>query len=449
MNKGILIKALVSVGLMSAALTTVYAGYTATMVPVGPSSYTQPSGLNREVGFTYKITNTLKFKLYLTEARINSGSLTNAKVSSTTCSFYASGGTTPLQPQKSCYITLQAPVPTLTGGVTSKTYSNTLSVTDQLGYTTNAAPFSIVAVDKDASRTDTLFEMGEATGYQYCGVSTSGTFSACTPDSALFTEPYSIAINKAGTYAYVGDTTDTGYQIERCSVNSSTNALSSCTSTGTNSSGDSYNFGYPAGVALSPNGKYFYVTNDSDTDSVDVCTVSAADGSLSDCKASGATGFTDAEAMTLNAAGTKAYISDVGDGTIKLCDVSPSTGLISNCASTGDGYSFSGAYGMALAPSGNYLYVTHGSSGVDTCAVNSSTGALSSCTVTSLGSGEVQSIVLNTQGTRAYIGLTDKTMQRCSVDTSTGALSGCAEQSVPSGGSDEISLYSLSYFSRY
>ena len=71
-------------------------------------------------------------------------------------------------------------------------------------------------------------------------------------------------------------------------------------------------FDSPYGLALSPDGKHLYATNDKDeTDGVDVCDVNT-DGTLSNCRVSGSTGFDEAASIVLNSAGTKAYVGDTG-----------------------------------------------------------------------------------------------------------------------------------------
>src|SRR6185312_8138863 len=99
-------------------------------------------------------------------------------------------------------------------------------------------------------------------------------------------------------FAYVVNFTGGGGNgaVSLCTVGTG-GALTGCTSSGATL------LNGPAVVALSPNGKYAYITNNTGN-SVTQCIVNAATGGLSGCIDSGATGLTAPDAVTLSANGS-------------------------------------------------------------------------------------------------------------------------------------------------
>jgi DNA-binding beta-propeller fold protein YncE len=216
--------------------------------------------------------------------------------------------------------------------------------------------------------------------------STSGLISNCTLTGDHYASPSWITINAAGSFAYIGDygstipmtvcniTAGTGqltgcayttysnfdyptnvvynsvktkawvgnYDLTKvylCSLNAGSGDLSACTLTPSSPPAD---FEYPTGIALNPAGTIMYVVSN-DFSRVYKCSV-GSDDSLSDCTTTGTgvvgwAGFVTPFGITLNAAGTFAYIANYSsDNIVSMCSVDATTGDLINCANTGSAF---------------------------------------------------------------------------------------------------------------
>jgi len=187
-----------------------------------------------------------------------------------------------------------------------------------------------------------------------CTLGASGTLGSCTTTGGSgFTSATSVAVNAAGTYAYV----EQAAGLDVCTVNSGNGTLSGCVITG----------GAPlAGFALSTDGIHAYAVQAANT--LDVCTL-ATDGTIASCVAS-AVAVTQALA-TLAVQNSNLYVSTTG-GALYVCPLAPN-GSITGCQTTGLG---SNAVGIAFM--GSTAYVSTNSTSVLVCPMNVD-GTLRSC----------------------------------------------------------------------
>lgn len=309
---------------------------------------------------------------------------------------------------------------TVTGGATSIVvrlcldgYGNTYScenVTMQLASTAYVTNYNIGTIS-------------------LCNVdSTTGTIGDnCTTAASGFNVPRRIVLNPAGTLAYIvaeGFGGATG-GVKLCQVNAATGLLTSCASTG-----DFSGLSAPSDITFSSSGARAYVT-DVAGGKIFLCDANSSTGALSGCANILSTNALQVTGIVLNPVGTIAYYSLAGiSDTVTYCSVNTSTGLLSNCQTTGSG--FSDPEAITLNANGTYAYVSNNTAGtISVCSVDASTGALSACTDTSNlfnGRGGVE---FNAAGTLAYFpSITTDLVYQCNVNASTGLLSGC----VNSGG---------------
>jgi hypothetical protein len=189
-----------------------------------------------------------------------------------------------------------------------------------------------------------------------CTLGASGTLGACAPTGGSgFTSATSLAVNAAGTYAYVDQSTG----LDVCAVNSSSGAVSACVITGG---------GYAplTGIAPSADGTHAYAVHAANI--LDVCTL-AGNGTILSCAASPAT-VTQAVAV-LAVQNGNLYVSTSG-GALYVCPVAADGGVAS-CQTTG---ASSNALGIAFL--GSTAYVSTNSASVLVCPVNAD-GTLGSC----------------------------------------------------------------------
>lgn len=215
-----------------------------------------------------------------------------------------------------------------------------------------------------------------------------------------------------------------GFSVSLCPINSSTGQLSSCTVVANGSNAfSSFPVGAPVSIALNPAGTLAYVTttayNGGQNNVAVICPINP-DGSfnVSACTNSPQE-FVQPWYMTLNANGSTAYVANgtspnaaLGGNNVSICSLNTLDGsFINNCSTFSDA-SFNRPAGIVLNKAGTLAYITNlhavGNTGniytVSKCSVNITDGSLSSCVAmadpTFFGPS---GITLNNKGTWAYV----------------------------------------------
>lgn len=236
---------------------------------------------------------------------------------------------------------------------------------------------------------------------------TTGAFSTCnTLYSSLGAA--SAFLNSAKNRAYLIN----GNIITQCTINTNTGSWTSCLSLTTQ-------FTNPTGLVLTPDGKRAYVTSNNQssgvksggggktsgggkvpngptptTGGVNLCVVDSLTGALSSCVDSGS-GLSNSMGLTLNKAGTYAYVISNNGATLAVYSVAPSTYILTKIQNA-DLTSIPGInaknLNLVASTSGSHLYmnsyVTYDPNNLATaqpntvarCNVDDSTGSLSDCT---------------------------------------------------------------------
>ncbi len=144
-----------------------------------------------------------------------------------------------------------------------------------------------------------------------------------------------IAMVPSGAYAYAS-----GYSNQVEILNTGTNSI-----TGTVNIGY---FAYYPGIAISPGGKYAYITNNNGNN---VLILNTATGTVSGAITSPSILSPEGDAISPD--GKYLYIANAGDENLIIVDIA--TGKIVNSVSAG----FNGPYGVAFSPTGSLVYVTN------------------------------------------------------------------------------------------
>ncbi|MCL9683023.1 lactonase family protein [Legionella maioricensis] len=258
-----------------------------------------------------------------------------------------------------------------------------------------------------------------------CDVSTlDGTFSNCiiTASGALFANPEAITtlnLDANNTVFYVANINALNMAVSTvvlCQVNNGTGALSGCAITGSGFNGAD-------GIAINPAGTLAYVSN-AGADNVSLCQVDSITGALGNCGPTG-NGFHIPSDMTLNPLGTIAYVSDLANY-VSICPVDATTGLLS-CHNRVGG--FSQPEGITLHPSGQFAYLTNnGSNNISVCKVDVITSNLHSCSITGGRFDGFGNLAFNNLGSRAYVPIADTgRVSVCFVNQNNGTLSLCKD----------------------
>jgi 6-phosphogluconolactonase (cycloisomerase 2 family) len=255
----------------------------------------------------------------------------------------------------------------------------------------------------------------------YCQVNpATGLLTNCTVTATGQSGTEGIGFNPAGTFFYSAN--PLGNSVSVCQVNSATGALSNCVDSG----GTGFNL--PDAVAFSPDGSIFYTSNfGGGIGSVSACLVNPTTGLLSSCVTNSSVTFSTAANMTLNSAGTLAYVVNRVPSTTSVCNVSGQ--VVSSC-NNASGSNFNGPEGITLNASGLKAYIANaGGANITVCDVlQNSLGLLANCSVTNGEFRGTGNIGFNSTGSIAYVPnqLTNKVFM-CQVDRITGALSACVD----------------------
>ena len=231
-------------------------------------------------------------------------------------------------------------------------------------------------------------------------------------------ETHTVPVVIGPRFAYVTDLTSGNVSV--CAISASTGALSECTST------SGFNFHLPETIALNPAGTFAYIADNGN--GLAFCAVDAVTGELNKCAYTGDLTNIQTAGVVLNAAGNRAYVSYYNGGTasiVQLCTVEAS-GELTGCAPTGSGFSgTTDLEGITLNPSGTFAYVANNSGGIFYCPIDKTTGELGVCHLTGTLGLSAAGITLNAAGTVAYETERGGAISVCTASPSTGLLTGC------------------------
>ena len=220
-------------------------------------------------------------------------------------------------------------------------------------------------------------------------IDANGNTTAYEPTIRAGDIPVAIAIDPAGSYAYVANansgsassicgisTTNNGC-ITVFAINKTTGALTPTNATGTGGSNISTGNG-PTSIVIDPSGKFVYVTNLND-DTVSDYAINSADGTLlalsqSPYPTGGGTG---PSSITIYPDGTFAYVTDSATGKVATYPRDTTTGVLGTPTTLSTGATGTTApNSISIDSSGHYAYVAN--SGTNSISVFSiSGGALS------------------------------------------------------------------------
>lgn len=180
-----------------------------------------------------------------------------------------------------------------------------------------------------------------------------------------------------------------------------------------------FTFSNPYGITINPAGTYAFIVN-STASTVTQCSVS--ESNLVNCADSGAALLSTPRAITISPDGNYAYITNQASSAVTKCNVSG--GTLSGCANSG-ATGITNPFGISLNPAGTYAFISNLGGTVTQCSVSG--GAFSSCSNSGATSLSLPaSVTLNSAGTYAFFAnYSNDTVTQCSV--SGGVLSNCAD----------------------
>ena len=244
------------------------------------------------------------------------------------------------------------------------------------------------------------------------GLATSVANGATTISATSGTASGSTLLTVTQPHLYVAD----GGNVYFCSISATDGSISNCATTGSG-------FNQPLGIVF--NGSHAYIANYNfpGGQSVSVCNV-AADASLENC-AIAASSVPSPASLAINS--STLYAVNGGGPGITYCTIAVDGGL-SNCGTTASSFN---SVGIAVASENVYL---SNNGDVDLCAINGD-GSLGSCTAT--GSGFSQPSGLTLAGTLAYVADPGTGFVNVCVVDANGGFGACAASRLTVGGYDQ------------
>lgn len=224
-----------------------------------------------------------------------------------------------------------------------------------------------------------------------------------------------VATNPARTFLYTSN--QGANTVSAYTVNASTGALTAVAdspyATGTT----------PTSVEVSPNGKFAYVTNANGA-SVSGYTIDQTTGALTPMPGSPFAAGNLPTKITFTPQSTFAYVVNQNDSLVQAFAIDPVTGALTPLAVPS--YPMAGqGYGIAMHPSGEFLFAIGYQARVNVYRIDTSTGALTDLNpggyTTASGSWAWQSMAFNSSGTAGYVA-TNMGVVRFAIDTTTGVL---------------------------
>ncbi|HJY77042.1 MAG TPA: beta-propeller fold lactonase family protein [Burkholderiales bacterium] len=224
-------------------------------------------------------------------------------------------------------------------------------------------PAGFVYVTNEASETVSVYAIDAGTG-------------ALTPIAgspfATGRQPLGIAVDPSGKFAYVANSSPGSNSVSAYTINASTGALADVP-------GQVFAAGNgPASLAVAPSGTFAYVANlggDISAYSID------ADGALTPLAGPNVAAGTNARSIAVDPSGKFAYVANDGGGDISAYTIvgGALTSIDADAGTAGIQNFAAGTFpaGVAVHPSGKFAYVTNfGSSNVSAYSIDATTGAL-------------------------------------------------------------------------
>jgi 6-phosphogluconolactonase (cycloisomerase 2 family) len=221
--------------------------------------------------------------------------------------------------------------------------------------------------------------------------SSTGALTALSTARIETNLPLNMAINPAGTFAYV-----VGYNaISMYAINSTGILVALSTPRIAVNS--------PGKISISPNGAFAYVTSYANN-TISMYSISSTTGILS-ALGTPAVAASSPSNITLNPSGTYAYVSSNSSNSVSLYSVDSNTGYI-NLAST-PSISTNSPSAIAIDPAGKYAYIVNGFSvggAVSMYSINNTTGVLTPLSMPTVSADvNAKEISINSAGTFAYV----------------------------------------------
>ena len=240
--------------------------------------------------------------------------------------------------------------------------------------------------DSSAPITVSVYEISPSTGL----LTALSTSTVTDPD---LNSPIAIAVNPAGTFAYVVNYFSS--TVSMFSVNASTGKLTALSpaSVSTDPSGGAANANSTS-IAITPAGSFAYVINHY-TNNVSMFSINTSTGLLSSLSTPSVPSGNSPRWISINPAGTFAYVTNYVDNTLTIYSIG-NEGILTAVNTIS---AFSGPTQIAIHPSGNYAYVTN-STANSISILNLQNNTVIGTVLT--GNGPSQ-IAINSTGTNAYV----------------------------------------------
>jgi uncharacterized repeat protein (TIGR02543 family) len=257
--------------------------------------------------------------------------------------------------------------------------------------------------------------------------STTGVLTAMGASPfAAGSNPYSVAVDPTGKFVYVAN--EYSNDVSGYTINSTTGAL---TAMGASpfTAGSS-----PVFVAIDPTGKFVYVANEYSND-VSGYTINSTTGALTAMGASPFAAGSNSYSIAVDPTGKFAYVANEYSNDVSGYTINSTTGALTAMGASPFAAG-SNPYSVAVDPTGKFAYVANAISfNVSAYTINSSTGALTAISGSPFATvANAVFIAVDPTGKFAYVAnFISSNISAYSIDSITGALTAIASSPFGTG----------------
>lgn len=215
-----------------------------------------------------------------------------------------------------------------------------------------------------------------------CPVNANGSFGSCEyaiPLGSMISGVNDLTLTRDGSMAYLA--LNAVANVYMCPVDASTGLFGTCSVAG---NVGTRQLSVPINDHVSPH-KLYVSRGDR---GISTCTISATDGTLSECTVFDSPELVNLSGMAVNPAGSFLYALDIAGEQVFMCALSVTDGALDECVRTGPSLSFeNNRSAIAINQAGTKAYITvPPDNGIAVCAINAN-GTLSDTCVNETGGG--------------------------------------------------------------
>ena len=299
----------------------------------------------------------------------------------------------------------------------------TMNINTGVATAINTGQFVATAVFGNQTASSNIFTVRAQIAYitnfgdnsiSQCQIASNGILQNCTK-SFGYSQPEGVVLTANAKTAYISQNS-ASQPIRLCSVNNITGMIQNCTNSGYLSPPSS-----PQGITINKANTVLYASNF--TNVIRSCAINPGNGTLN-CTSVNVNGRT--TGVALNDTNEYAYFSDFENNVVLRCLINQNSGGLQNCINS-NASNVSSSDGIGI--NNNYLYIGSSTGNrITKCNIIAETGLVENCVDSGAGAvfSRPQNIAFTFNKNFAYVpNRSNNTISYCAVSSVDGSLSNC------------------------